>query len=379
MTRRFVCVIAVCAAVVIGSWSREATARGCYPTFGYGNVGYSAGYSMQRVGFCGPRWGGWCAPRAAWCGPRWGGWCAPRFNWGGWCGPRWGWGCRPWGWRSACYAPAYSYGCSYGWPVSYGTSWYPSCESIYYSSPVGGSFFSGGLIPFPTIGYGYPAVVPGFVSTNTVATPVANLASVRPALPQVQQVAATIRDLRSRRAAAQQTAVAPTAVAQTATRGRPSNAIARLRAARLVAVGDRQLRDAKGDPTLVRRAVDSYRRAGAIAGDQPDTFVREAIALVALGERGQADAAMAKAVAIDGRLADLPPARGNQPPDPVFGDRSAEAEQPLAARGKAVLRQIGAETTAGDSDPAVQWLAGRWADRFGGVLNAVASNGRRVE
>lgn len=373
MTRRFLCVIAVCAGVVFGAQTREAAARGCYPTFGYGNVGYSAGYSIQQVGWCGPRWSG---PRGCGWGGGWGGswgvgrggWCGP--GWGGWCGPRWGWGCRPWGWRTSCYTPAYSY----GWPAYYGTTWFPSCGSTFYSSPVGGSFFSGGMIPVPTVGFGYPAFAPGFVSANNVATPVAGFANARPALQPVQQVALTIGDLRSRRAAAQRTSVA-----QAATRIRPGNTIARLRASRLVAVGDRQLRDANGDPTLVRRAVDSYRRAAAIAGDQPDTFVREAIALVALGERGQADAAMAKAVAIDGRLADVPPARDNQPADPVFGGRSAEAEPPLVARGKAVLRQIGADTAAGDADPAVQWLAGRWADRFDGGLRAVATNDRRVE
>jgi hypothetical protein len=370
MTRRVFCLIAMCVGFSCLSSAREAVAQVCYPTFGYGNVGYSAGYSIQQTSWCGPRWGGgWCAPRQAWCGPRWGwgGWCAPR--WGGWCGPRWGWGCRPWGWRSACAAPVYPYGCSYGWPVSYGTTWFPSCDSIYDSSPVGGSFFSGSTIPFPTIGV--PVVAPGFVSSNAASLPAANLAGARPAL---QQVASTIRDLRDRRAAAQQPVGA-----QVATRVRPSNAIARLRAARLVAVGDRQLRDANGDPAQVRRAVDSYRRAATIAGDQPDTFVREAIALVAIGERGQADAAMAKAVAIDGRLADAAPAAGDQPPDPVFGDQPADADQPLAARGQAVLRQIAAETAAGEGDASVDWLSGRWANRFAGVMNAVAANGGRVK
>ena len=151
------------------------------------------------------------------------------------------------------------------------------------------------MIPLPTVGY--PVIAPGFVSSTNISAPIANLANARPA---VQQIATTIRDLRSRRILAQQTPVA-----QPTTYVRPSNAIARLRAARLVAVGDRQLRDANGDPAQIRRAVDSYRRAAAIAGDQPDTFVREAIALGAIGEGGQADAAMAKAVAIDGRLADV--------------------------------------------------------------------------
>lgn len=366
MMRRSLCLVAVSVAIVLGSWSREATAQVCYPTFGYGNAGYAAGYSFQQVGWCGPRFGGWCGPRwGGWCGPRWGGWCGPR--WGGWCAPRWGgwcgprWGCRPWGWRcgpAACW-PAVSY----GWPAWYGTTWFSSCDSVFLSAP-GGSFFSGSMVPFPTVGY--PVVMPGFASSAPM--PVATLAAARPAMPQV---AATVRDLRARRDLARQEPPAgrgPTIV-------RASNGLARLRAARLVAVGDRHLREAAGDPAKVRRAIDSYRRAATIAGDQPDTFVREAIALTALGERAQADAAMAKAVAIDGRLADLPPARDGARPDPVFGGRPADAPQPLAARGAALLRQIGAG--AGDAEPAVAWLAGRWADRFGDAARTVAVNAPR--
>jgi hypothetical protein len=41
----------------------KADAQICLPTSGYGNVGYSAGYSIQQVGWCGPRFGGWCGPR----------------------------------------------------------------------------------------------------------------------------------------------------------------------------------------------------------------------------------------------------------------------------------------------------------------------------
>jgi hypothetical protein len=236
---------------------------------------------------------------------------------------------------------------------------------------VGGSFFSGSMIPFPTIGS--PIVAPGFVSSNAASQPVAALADSRPA---VQQMVATIRDLRARRDLTQQFQ----SPVQAAARVRPSNAVARLRAARLVAVGDRQLREANGDPVLMRRAVDSYRRAAAIAGNQPDTYVREAIALVALDDRAEADAALAKAVAIDGRLADTPPAPGHQPSNPIFGDRPAGAAQPLAARGVAVLRQIGAEAggTGGEDAPALAWLAGRWANRFGDGINAVAATDRAV-
>jgi hypothetical protein len=182
-------------------------------------------------------------------------------------------------------------------------------------APFGGSFFSGAVVPYPTISY--PVVVPGFVSTNTVSPAVATLASARPALPQAQQVAATIRDLRARRDAA---------VVASATRG--SNPASRLRAARQVAIGDRYLRTANGEPAALRRAVDAYRRAAAISGDQPDTFVRQAIALVALGDRGQA----------------------------ILRQIAEQAEPGTAAEGKPVLAGVTA----------------RWAARFGAGPATVA-------
>jgi len=229
-------------------------------------------------------------------------------------------------------------------------------------SPFGGSFFSGAVVPYPTISY--PVVVPGFVSSNTASPAVMALASARPSLPQAQQVAATIRDLRARRDAA---------LVASATRG--SNPASRLRAARQVAIGDRHLRIANGDPAELRRAVDAYRRAAAISGDQPDTFVRQAIALVALGERGEADAAMARASAIDGRLATAAPLRGTGSPDPVFGDRPAGSPSHLAARGQAILRQIAEQTesgTAAEGKPVLAGVTARWTERFGAVPPTIA-------
>lgn len=325
--------VAVVGFLVFLSFSsvRQADGQHCLPTFGYGNVGYAAGYSISQVGWCGPRFGGcvpaWRAPCApAFTGGWGGGWCAPRFGWGG---P--GWGCRPFGWRRWCPPPVYSYGygCSYGWPAWYGTTWFPSCGSVWLGSPFGGSFFSGGMVPYPTIGT--PVIVPGFVSSSVAAPAVATVAAARPRAARV------------------------------------SSSAARLRAARLVAMGDRYLRESAGDPAKLRRAADQYRRAAVIAADQPDTFIRQAMALVALGERGQADAALAKATAIDGRLADAPVRRGDAPPDPVFGDRPADAPPPLAARGQAILRQIAgdaSEVEAGGA-PAIATLAARWAERFG--------------
>lgn len=344
--------VAVLVAGFLVSAAGTSEGQVCLPTFGYGNVGYSAGYSFSQVGWCGPRFGGWC-------GPRWGGWCGPRLGWGG------GWGCRPWGWRRWCAPPVYGYGgygYPYGWPAWYGTTWFPSCDSVWMGAPFGGTFFSGAAIPYPTIGF--PAVVPGFVSSNTMTPAVASLAASRPSLPQAQQLAATIRDLRARRDSA----------AVTASAARASTAASRLRAARQVAIGDRHLRNANGDAAELRRAVDAYRRAAAMAGDQPDTFVRQAIALVALGDRSQADAAMSRASAIDGRLAAAAPNRGQGSPDPVFGDRPTGSPSPLAARGQAILRQIAAqgESDATADEPLLARVAARWTERFGAVPPTVA-------
>jgi hypothetical protein len=72
----------------------------------------------------------------------------------------------------------YSYG--YGWPASYGTTWFPSCGSVWTGAPFGGTFFSGAVVPYPTISY--PVVVPGFFGSNAAAAPaVATLAAARPA------------------------------------------------------------------------------------------------------------------------------------------------------------------------------------------------------
>lgn len=325
-------------------WSlacRPAEARRCFPTFAYGNVGYSAGYSFTQVGWCGPRWGGWCGPRVGWGG--------------GWCGPAWG--CRPWGWRRWCAPPVYGYGCSYGygygWPAWYGTTWFPSCGSVWMGGPFGGTFFSGAAVPYPTIGY--PVVVPGFFSSNAAGAPaVAAVAASKPAATAAPRAAMTASDLRR-------------SIAGTAAVPRASNAAARLRAARLVATGDRHLREAGNDPVMIRRALDAYRRAAAIAADQPDTHIRQAIALLAVGDRVQADAALSRAAAIDGRLAVVPPRGPAAASDPVFDGMAAAGVSPAVTRGQAILRQIAA--AAGPAEdapaPAAAFLATRWAERFG--------------
>ena len=109
--------------------------------------------------------------------------------------------------------------------------------------------------------------------------------------------------------------------------------------------------------------------------DDPDIHVRQALALVALGRFEQAEAALDRAVAIDGRLAAAPPNRVAGPPDPVFGDRSAGSRSPLADRGRAILDEIAAQA-GGDAaaTESVARLARRWSDRWPDGLGAVAAS-----
>jgi hypothetical protein len=158
------------------------------------------------------------------------------------------------------------------------------------------------------------------------------------------------------------------------TRSRPapvSNAATRRRAAQLVAVGDRHLASAAGDAARLRAGLDAYRRAAAIVRDEPDTFIRQALALEALGQGAAADKSLALAVALDGRLAAV--GSGSQPgapPDPAFGARAVGEPAPLALRGQSILQQIAAVAPADDRDgragEAIAWLAERWSGRWQG-------------
>ena len=144
-------------------------------------------------------------------------------------------------------------------------------------------------------------------------------------------------------------------------------------------MGDRHLRAAHGDPVRLTAALDAYRRAAAIAQDQPDIQLRQSLVLVALDRQDQADAAIGRAVAVDGRLAPVPapPAAGLQAvaaTDPVFGDRPAGAAPPFAVRGAAILREIAAQGGGGEgAGRVVATLADRWSQRFDGRLGALAA------
>lgn len=153
---------------------------------------------------------------------------------------------------------------------------------------------------------------------------------------------------------------------------RASNPAARARAAKLVAAGDRHLRAAVDDAAKLRSALDAYRRAGAIAADHPDTFLRQAIVLAALERADDAAEAVKRAVAIDGRLAEAGPAvlaEERLPPDPAFGDRPLGAPSLLAERSLALISGIfnSGDERVGDGN----WIAARWSRHVrGNVLVA---------
>lgn len=352
-------------------------------SFGYGNAGYAAGYSIaySRGIWSGGWGGGWCGPRFGWgCGPRIARWCGP-------CGPAIYPRCWPrpnpciGGWPTGAWCGTPVFG---GW---YGAGWYRGCDSVSLSVPAGGgaTFFSGALVPYPAPcgWYGWPANwLPGW-SVNPwgiSATPYGTLlpAGVGPqfgpagVLPFLGITAATSISgggaAVAARAAAEPRPVIATATAPT---GRPvairaSTGLARLRAARLVAAGDAQLRKAAGDREQLMSALASYRQAAAAAPDQPDTHVRQAIVLVALERATEAESSIQRAIAVDGRLADAaaPPAADLEQQtafDPVFDRRPTAGGSAIARRGADILRQIG-DSGMADQD-AVAWLADRWSDR----------------
>jgi tetratricopeptide (TPR) repeat protein len=153
---------------------------------------------------------------------------------------------------------------------------------------------------------------------------------------------------------------------------RTSNAPARARAARLVAIGDRHLRDAITDPAKLAKAIDAYRRAASIAPDQPDTFLRQAIAFTAAGKGTAAATAVGRAVAIDPRLAEGGGAKGVGIASAFGGRAPADAVPPLAARSRKLLTRIFADSTATPEPPAENWIADRWLGRVAGPVMVAA-------
>jgi hypothetical protein len=325
------------------------------------------------------RWWGGSGPRA-WCGPvfgprvygGWGGWYGgTRFAYSnsvylggpfggffsggvrsfvvggpGWCGPAW-------------YGPAWG-GC-YGWPCTYyptfspvgcGWGWQPIVVSPFVGS-IAPTFGPAGVLPY--MGF-------GFANAGTPAS-----RGMNPAMHAA--VAASQRPV----AAAPPLAARPPAATIAI---RSSNGDSRLRAGKLVAVGDRHLRNAVHDASKLAAALDAYRRAATIAPDLPDTFLRQAIVLTALDRDADAARSVERAVAIDARLgpdaAAALAARDRLPPDPVFGERPDAGPMGLESHGRNLLARIFTVQPAdGAAAPGLNWIADRWSRRLGGADGAV--------
>ncbi len=359
----------------------------------------------------------WCQPQTAsawfgrwhhgfhgagfrpWCGPAFG----PRFygGWGGWYGgtrfafsdsvylggPFGGFysgGVRSYVVGPGWCGPIYGGGLYGGWGGGYGLpcTYYPYTYGIGYS-PIVVSPFSGSIAPV----YGPAGVLPfmGFSSLNgtarvqsiaasgSIMSPAAQLAALAPARGAVAPPAPQFAG-RNVNPAAPGAAIVV----------RASNGAARLRAARLVAVGDRHLRTAIHDPAKLTAALDAYRRAATIAADQADTFLRQAIVLTALNRADDAARAVDRAVTIDARLGtDATAAMAAQqhlPPDPVFGDRPDAGPTTLASRSTDLLARIFREVPDGDGQAVAavagaNWIADRWSRQWQGPerIDAVAA------
>ena len=264
-----------------------------------------------------------------------------------------GCGVRGYGWNG------FGWNGGYGWngcyPYGYGCWGYPSIVVSPYPSSFGPVYGPAGVLPF----MGLSARVPTRVSAGATVPPPAPQLALGRAAPAAPAAAIAIR---------------------------ASNGVARLRAARLVAVGDRHLRIALRDSTKLAAALDAYRRAATIAPDQADTFLRQAIVLTALERADDASKAVDRAVAIDARLGDDPTAavaaQERLPPDPVFGDRPDTGPTTLISRSTGLLARIFPEEPAG-ADPAVpagpampavpNWIATRWSQQWQGQVNAIAA------
>ena len=334
------------------NWGGSGWGVPCWPVIG--NVSYGTGFAVGGTRFwsgttvfgvpafggcgpvwgapvwggCGPVWGApawggcgpaWCAP--AWCAPAWcaPAWCAPVWG-GGWGGPGWsggGWGGARFGGVGAWYG-GWNRGPAWGWNRGPARGWNRG----------------------PAPGWAIP-----FVSAAPIGRlPVGRGHLGAPAIDAAVEVAI-----------------------------RTSNAPARARAARLIVLGDRHLRAAVDEPAKLAKAIDAYRRAASIAPDQPDTFLRQAIAFTAAGKGTAAATALGRAVAIDPRLADGGGAKGIGIGGAFAGRAPADAVPPLAARSSKLLTRIFANSKATPEAPAENWIANRWLGRDAGPVMVAVS------
>jgi hypothetical protein len=347
MMRRAWLVAGAALAIAVGGTAQALAQPGCGP-FGFGFANRSFVYGSSR--FIG---GGWCGPGIGWghrfgCGPAWPmvGWRSGCFGWTvtPWAGGVWasGFGCMPssgwWGW------PGCGFGGWYG-----GTSW-SGVQSVSLAVPSGGgaSFFSGSVVPCPfpvwapdAVGYRWRAPLLGGVAVRR--TPAgANLlrSGVVPSQPAL--------------------AVAGRQIPRPQP-PRPAGIVARKRAAKHVADGDRQLIASGGERSGLSAAAASYRRAALAAADDPDLHIREALVLTWLGRSEDAAAACGRAVALDGRLA----------------GRDQGQVPAVVARGQRIIGELAGGVAFHDARAreAVAALAERWTRGMVAPVSALAAAG----
>ena len=406
-----VCLLAVATAgrpaVAFHGWRHGGWGYGGWGhrEFGWGGFGGPAfGWGRPGFGFGGPAFG-WGRPGFGWGGPAFG-WGGPGFGFGG---PRFGFG----GWAGAsrfAYSNYFFLGgpgliidTGFGglWPgfgggwcgpgVGFGGWGYPYVYPPLILPP--GGWLPGGFAPvfgpagvLPYMRFGAAGVpqqaLPGRLPlvggglAPLPLTPAAGLAARGAALPAGGMAPAFPRPAFGV-GLLEERATPRIAV-------RSSSPQARLRAARFVATGDRHLRAAVGDRPQVWKALQAYRQAHQTAPDQPDTLLRQAIALTALEKPDEVARVFKRLEAIDSRLTDSvaggPPAvaAAGMVPEVVFGDRPAGAPSPVSLRSIALLEKIfaagaGAEPVDGQPlDAKHNWIARRWAQRDGQPLWAVA-------
>jgi len=381
-----------------GGWRHGGWGHGGWGHRGFGRPGFGGpalGWGRPGFGFGGPGCG-FGGPRFGFGGPRFG-FGGPRFGFGGWAGA------SRFAYSNNFFlgGPGLIIDTGFGgvWPgfgggfygpgVGFGGAGYPyACPPIIL--PPGG-WLPGGFAPvfgpagvLPYMRFGAAAVpqqaLPGRLPQLGGLAPLplapAAMVAVRggrpagrmpPAFPRPGFAAGLLEE-----GSAPQIAI------------RSSSPQARLRAARWVATGDRHLRAAVGDRPQVWKALQAYRQAHTIAPDQPDTLLRQAIALTALEKPDEVARVIKRLAAIDSRLTDSvaggPPAgaAAGMLPEVVFGDRPAGAPSPVSLRSTALLGKIfaaGAGAEPGDGQPSDaqhNWIARRWAERHGQPLWAVA-------
>jgi len=146
---------------------------------------------------------------------------------------------------------------------------------------------------------------------------------------------------------------------------RPSHAAARQRAGRLVAAGDRRLREGDDRPAAARAALGEYRAAARFIQDDTDLLIRQAIVQQALGRHRDADRAVTRAVQLDGRLS--APIGAADPAEAGFLASMPAGIPAVAARGLVILREIAATRspeTESEAGGVLAWLETSWRGRW---------------